>query len=190
MGQQPFVSDLKHGKAINQLRSLDKLVEILGVEGRARALFTMSGQFNIYADDSSMRSFIQDALERAYIDTPQHPMFVVKTVDSGITATLKRYDETTAESRCVFPHREKDNAYLYSDLVHETGMVKSGYHHPKGMLLLYGPGIRGGVSIADTSNLDLAPTMLAVLGLPVPEFMNGRVLEEAFAAQMAGVGSI
>jgi arylsulfatase A-like enzyme len=30
-----------------------------------------------------------------------------------------------------------------------------------------------------TGNIDLAPTALAMLGLPVPDTMDGRVLEEA-----------
>jgi hypothetical protein len=35
------------------------------------------------------------------------------------------------------------------------------------------------VDIGECSTLDLAPTMLALLGLPVPEYMKGRVLDEA-----------
>ena len=33
MGQKPFISPLKKGKRIGQLRSLDRLVEILGARG-------------------------------------------------------------------------------------------------------------------------------------------------------------
>ena len=42
MGQKPFITSLKKGKRVGQLRSLDKLVDILGAEGRVRALSTMS----------------------------------------------------------------------------------------------------------------------------------------------------
>jgi len=96
-----------------------------------------------------------------------------------LTVNLKFYEETAENSRCVFPHREADNTFLYSDLVYGTGMVKSGCHDPKGMMILYGPGVRSG-RIAEVNNLDIAPTLLTLMGLPVPEEMKGRVLSEAF----------
>jgi bisphosphoglycerate-independent phosphoglycerate mutase (AlkP superfamily) len=49
------------------------------------------------------------------------------------------------------------------------------------MMILYGPGFRSGVRIAEANNLDIAPTLLTLMGLPVPEEMRGRVLSEAFA---------
>ena len=47
------------------------------------------------------------------------------------------------------------------------------------MMLLYGPGIASGGHSAECNNLDLAPTLLTILGLPVPGHMKGRVLAEA-----------
>ena len=60
-------------------------------------------------------------------------------------------------------------------------MVKTGCHDPRGVMLLYGPGIRRGEHISDCNNLDIAPTLLTLLGLPVPHEMGGRVLAEAFS---------
>ena len=48
-----------------------------------------------------------------------------------------------------------------------------------------GPGIAAGVDLGECSTLDLAPTMLHLLGLPVPDYMPGRILDEAFAGQTA-----
>ncbi len=46
--------------------------------------------------------------------------------------------------------------------------------------IAYGASIkRGARSSVPTGNIDLAPTALALLGLPVPDTMDGRVLEEA-----------
>jgi hypothetical protein len=107
-------------------------------------------------------------------------MFNIDTVENSLTVTLRHYDETSEESRCVFPHREKENSFRFEDLVYGTGMVKSGCHDPKGMMMLYGPGIRPGERIGECTNLDIAPTLLTLLGLPVPEEMIGRVVREAF----------
>lgn len=53
-------------------------------------------------------------------------------------------------------------------------------HGPDGILLLYGPGIRRGHRLESSHVLDLFPTMLALLGLPVPADAEGRVLEDVF----------
>jgi hypothetical protein len=183
MGQKPFIARLKNGKPIVQVRSLDKMLEILQAKDKARALSTMSDQFNIYADTPGARDSIQAALDGAYIDTPGQKMFETESVENSITVTLKRYDGVSEESRCYFPHLGCGVSFRYEDLVHSTGLVKSGCHDPKGTLAIYGPGIEPGRPIGDCNNLDIAPTILTMLGLDVPREMKGRVLSEAFARQ-------
>ena len=58
----------------------------------------------------------------------------------------------------------------------------SGSHRPLGVFLAKGPGIRRGVDVGELSILDIAPTLLYRLGLPVPEDLEGRVPEEVFEA--------
>ena len=180
MGQKPFITPLKKGKRVAQLRSLDRLVDILGVEGRVRALSAMSDQFNLYADSPATKDFVLNNLKAVYIDSPERPMFNIDAMENSLTVTLRHYDETSEESHCVFPHREKDNSFRFEDLVYGTGTVKSGCHDPKGVLMLYGPGVREGRRLGDCSNLDIAPTLLTLLDLPRPEEMKGHVLREAF----------
>ncbi|MCY3929253.1 MAG: alkaline phosphatase family protein [Acidobacteria bacterium] len=55
-------------------------------------------------------------------------------------------------------------------------------HGPEGVLLMYGPGIRRGHRLESSHVLDVFPTVLALLGLPLPEDAEGRVLEGAFEA--------
>lgn len=49
---------------------------------------------------------------------------------------------------------------------------------PPGLLLAYGAGIRPGAVLEGASVLDVAPTLLYLLGLPVARDMEGRVLTE------------
>ena len=182
MGQKPYISPVKGSRQVRQIRSLEKILEILGIEGRAEAISTMSDQFNIYPDSVATRDLIKSALETAYVNTPAQPMFWVTTVENSITVNLATYNTITEESRCYFPHLEKESSFLYENLVYSTGVMKSGCHDPKGMLMMYGPGIERGGYIPECDNLDLAPTLLTMLGLDVPAEMKGRVLEEAFTA--------
>ena len=189
MGQKPYVSSLRDGKPISQLRSLDRLVEIAGLNGRTHALSTMSDQFNLYPDTAATSAEAIKILEAAYIDLPSRPMFHIQRVEDCLTVNLRFYEETTEDSRCVFPHRKTDNAFRYSDLVYGTGLVKSGCHDPKGMMILYGAGVRAGRPLDEANNLDIAPTLLTLMGLPVPEEMKGRVLSEAFAEAIGGAAA-
>jgi len=55
----------------------------------------------------------------------------------------------------------------------------SGTHRMDGILALSGPSVRKDVTIVGASIADLAPTILYLMGLPVPTSMDGRVLQEA-----------
>ena len=56
----------------------------------------------------------------------------------------------------------------------------SGYHTMTGILVAAGPSFRVGPSPAlePPALQDIAPTVLHLLGLPVPQDMDGRVLQE------------
>lgn len=53
------------------------------------------------------------------------------------------------------------------------------WHKPDGVFMIWGPGVEHGR--VDASILDIAPTILWLMGLPVPEDMDGKVLLDAFS---------
>jgi len=55
----------------------------------------------------------------------------------------------------------------------------TGSHRLNGIFLAYGPGIKKGQRV-DAKIYDIAPTILHIFGLPVPNDMDGRVLMEIF----------
>ena len=54
------------------------------------------------------------------------------------------------------------------------------WHRPNGILALRGAGLKADELIHGASLLDIAPTVLALYGLPAARDMDGRVLAEAF----------
>jgi len=69
---------------------------------------------------------------------------------------------------------------LRSDKVHKKRPVVMGTHHPEGVFIGLGPGIRRGVAPAPLALVDVAPTILYTLDLPIPEDLEGRVIQEIF----------
>jgi predicted AlkP superfamily phosphohydrolase/phosphomutase len=65
-----------------------------------------------------------------------------------------------------------------------------GCHHPQGLFAAAGPCIRKGAQIGPLRLVDMAPTFLYAMGLPVPEDLEGRVVTEAFAPDYVAANEV
>ncbi|MGD9497098.1 MAG: alkaline phosphatase family protein [Armatimonadota bacterium] len=63
--------------------------------------------------------------------------------------------------------------------------LPSGAHHPDGILLVAGPHFRALAAPAPRSIYDVAPTLLHLLGQPVPSYFDGRVMVELLTDEAA-----
>jgi predicted AlkP superfamily phosphohydrolase/phosphomutase len=61
----------------------------------------------------------------------------------------------------------------------------SGGHRPEGVVILSGKGVKRGVELQGVRLIDLAPTLMAFAGIPIPAQVDGRVLDEAFHISLA-----
>ena len=83
----------------------------------------------------------------------------------------------------VVTHKER---HVVSDSVFEAEAIKSlqgtprGGHRGAGVLGMYGPQVQSGAVVGPSSVMDVAPTILYSLGLPVLTEMDGQVLMQAF----------
>jgi arylsulfatase A-like enzyme len=66
----------------------------------------------------------------------------------------------------------------------------TGTHRSEGILLLTGPPIQPGQIEAPATMQDLAPTILHLLGLPIPKVMDGRTMEEMLRPQFTNTHPI
>lgn len=55
-----------------------------------------------------------------------------------------------------------------------------GSHRLYGIFIAYGQDIKRGITIENARIIDLAPTILHIMGVPIPKDMDGRVLKEIF----------
>lgn len=185
MGQKPFQSALKGGKQIAQWRSLNALLDILGVRSSAKAVSTMSDEFVIYTKPDSARDRILKMLQSSYIDVPERKTFVVGSVEGAVRVNLKVYDVGVVKSTSLvhFPDAPNAPTRQYDDVIYNTGHLKSGCHDERGILVFYGSGIPQGVELASYDNLNIAPTLMQLLGLPIPPEMRSEPIRELAALQ-------
>jgi predicted AlkP superfamily phosphohydrolase/phosphomutase len=69
-------------------------------------------------------------------------------------------------------------------LLSDVSAALHGFHEREGIFMAVGPGIRAGALAEAPSIEDVAPTVLYLLGLSVPEDMDGRVLTELFPLEL------
>ncbi len=60
--------------------------------------------------------------------------------------------------------------------------TKCADHNLEGMFIMSGPDAEANVRIPDASLIDIAPTILHLMGEPIPEDMDGKVIEEALTS--------
>jgi predicted AlkP superfamily phosphohydrolase/phosphomutase len=83
-------------------------------------------------------------------------------------------------------YRDRNRALFEPSLCHSdysdwSQLQKGGNHRPNGILFMKGSNIRNGFNITGAKIIDLAPTILYLMGTTVPADMDGRVLEEAIS---------
>jgi predicted AlkP superfamily phosphohydrolase/phosphomutase len=86
-----------------------------------------------------------------------------------------------APDYCIVPK----NGYFITDRISPNGIIDSNlrwkaFHQIEGIFLASGPGIKKDQKIENAKIYDLAPTILHMFGLPIPNDMDGRVLTEIF----------
>jgi predicted AlkP superfamily phosphohydrolase/phosphomutase len=65
--------------------------------------------------------------------------------------------------------------------VFEDSRHWTGEHEPEGIFIARGPDFRKNATILNANIIDVAPTLLYLLGVPIPAAMDGKVLQDAIA---------
>jgi len=185
MGQQPYVAELfPEGRIVVRFKDLRRVLEILGAEGVAEVVPVMAPQWNVRIPDEGRRARTRDLLRRAHVTGgTRTAAFHVDETGDILTISPFGLARRDGEVRYFFPDAPHAVArgYLLDELfICDTPTPKQGMHHPTGLLALWGRDIRPGLRIEGTTNLDVAPTLLTLMGVPVPAAMKGRVLSEAW----------
>jgi hypothetical protein len=180
MGQQPFVNAAyRDGKVIVRFRDITDFLRRIGGEGVTEIVPTMVPQINVRVPDAQRRADIATRLRAVVRIWDGNQDGALSVEETGDVLTLTPLG-LSASSKGVFYQLHPGSAEaplpLHELFVADAPTVKQGMHHERGLLIAYGPGIPRGVSLPACTNLDIAPTVLATLGIQVPPAMSGRSL--------------
>jgi Type I phosphodiesterase / nucleotide pyrophosphatase len=182
MGQQPYVHELyPEGKIAVRFKDLSKILAIVGARGVTEVVPTMLPQYNVTIPEAAERGRVRELLRAGRCQGGAHPD-AIHVEETGDILTLTPRGIARRENvRYTFPGAPfaKPEGYDLDELFAcDAPTPKEGMHDPRGMVIFHGPGIRQGVRLDRVSPLDLLPTMLSILDVPVPRTLPGRVLTE------------
>ena len=187
MGQQPYVTErYPAGRITVRMRDVQQILRLVGAQGVKEVIPVMAQQWNVTIPDPLQRAQTRRALLRVSFTGEPHTVFAVDEQGEILRITPRGLAKPASDVQ-VFFHDSQDPTkqhYAFDELfVTDDPTPKEGMHHPQGVLALWGKGIRQGVEIRHTTNLDIAPTILTLLGVAVPPIMRGRILSGAWQEQ-------
>lgn len=101
-------------------------------------------------------------------------------VDHAPDLMFSWWDDAGLESRKSTPGTRHPSLRTYADDRADLAASWSGTHRLHGILVMAGAPFRAGATLSQAHITDIAPTLLYLLGVPVPTEMDGRVLFDGF----------
>lgn len=177
MGQQPYVSDLyQQGKVILKLTDVVNFLQRIGARGVTEIVPTMVPQINLRVPDPADRAELAQKITgiQRIIGDVRESGFAQETNGEIVTMTPLGLTQARPGIEYLLPGDAR--VPLESLFTVDAPTVKQGMHHPVGMFAAIGKNIASGRQLGQCSNLDIAPTVLSLLDVPIPEVMKGRPL--------------
>jgi len=174
----PEAQDRKPDRTVRILPEV--LMEVLGWGGDKARTFNIRGAtyFRDREENPARVQQMENDLCNIRLANSETPLFTVSRDPAGnLEIRLRDEIEQINDLAVRLP-----NARVIAATKIIEGDIAgiSGDHHPEGVLIAAGPGIRRGYRCDHASVLDIAPTVLALLGLPGGKDMDGRMLVEIF----------
>ena len=170
--------DKAAGNKVNRLIFAEKLLKILNLED---SLFASIMSTQLYLrPKGNLDGFpdnVRHLMENVKIKEMGESVFLLNVDQSGNLIAKARSLPDIKGLHLILPNGD---CIMANEILDENSTIKSGKHGPNAILLLKGPSIKKGMQTGQASILDIAPTALYMLGFPMGENMEGRLLKEAF----------
>ena len=169
LSQQPCLTyENIGGKHLYRPYKFENLLEFAGVKSKFICSPVMAEEFHIRFENE------QDATEAEQnllaLQANQRPMMRLKRNDKDIFGGCGIFDELSNDVTLSIVNSGKSIPFF--DIFYRIEEIKSGMHHPDGILWIRKPGCQHSVHQEKVSLLSIAPTILELLNVPKADFMK------------------
>jgi len=173
LSQQPcLIYEDLGGKTFYRPRTFEPLIEFCGIKGCQKVEPVMSEQFHLRFGSEADAEAAAARLSALRIDGRQ--AMHVERRDSNVFSGCTIF--SALDHEVMLDGGAGDKSIPFFRLFYQVESLKSGMHHPDGILWIRVPGARASVNSEKVSLRDVAPTLLAMSGISKPAYMRGRVL--------------
>lgn len=177
LSQQPCLKyETIGGKEIYRPENPRKFLEFAGVEGNPEFAPVMAEQFKLLFHSRMEAQAAEKAL--AGLRMENRKLMGVRSEGSEVFGGCSIFDRVPSEAMIS---NSKGVTHRFYDFFYNCGLMTSGMHHPDGILWISIPGRGPYVEPERVSLRKIAPTMLTLLDLPVPDFMEQSLFPAAAA---------
>lgn len=182
-GQQPYLDlEGKGGKRFYRPRDFKKLMAFVGITSKHKVSPVMSEQFHVYFDDPADAEVGLRMLSAVTMNGK--PLMLARLSDGRDVFSGVQIFEAIPEGTMI-TNEAGESRPLYS-LFYQAATVKSGRHHPDGAFWIRTPSRTHQRHEEKVPLASVAPTILSLSGLPVPEYMRSPAV--SFGPAGAPVG--
>ncbi|MBH8563678.1 hypothetical protein I8748_16015 [Nostoc sp. CENA67] len=173
LSQQPCLTyENIGGKHLYRPRKFEKLLEFAGINSKFVCSPVMAEEFHIRFENN------QDATEAEQnllaLQVNQRPMMRLRRTGNDIYGGCGIFDELPNDATLTFVNSGKSIPFF--KIFYQIEEIKSGMHHPDGILWIRKPNCQHSVHQEKVSLLAIAPTILELLDVPKADFMKTTAL--------------
>jgi hypothetical protein len=161
---------------------VNEVLKVLNLENKVLPAQIARSTY-LYFQDDDLRGQVKRDLMTVRLGNSDVQMFTVREEGNYLEILIKGElltDRIADDTRVDFG---RWGEHSFGMLFTKVGLHISGVHQPEAVLVLSGNAIKHGAQLQSPGIYDLAPTMLSLLGLPVGEDMDGRVLSEVVSEE-------
>ncbi len=174
LGQQPcLIYEDIGGKTFYRARVFDRVMEWLGAPGKYQVAPVMSEEFHVHFDTEA--NAIEGArLLRSLQVNGKPAMNVMHESGPSVYTGCRIWEQLPPDA--VLEHTALGKQIPFFRLFYQVESLKSGMHHPDGILWVREPGVKPQATPQRVPLLSVAPTVLRMFGVQPPPEMTGRPL--------------
>jgi len=172
LSQQPCLKyEGSGGKTFYRPVDFDGFLKVAGIDLRgARIEPVMSEEFHIRFTNEMDAE--RGARALAEMKVGERPVMRIERNGASLLVGCGIFEELPAEAQLT----SATGRILFTNVFYHVDLKKSGMHHPDGMFWARVPGMAGNRVTNKVPLVDVAPTLLALMDLPIPAAMPGKAL--------------